>query len=147
MINRILMELYDDYSQNINIDGLIDFTRKTLPSDGTDKLFIGCVLILFSMAGVYKPRYFCSRENLLSIVLLAKEKIGTSNLLAFYIDRVNQTKGINKYLEDVVNDSNLDKYANLIIKYLEQFKLDLVSEIKNHRSIVKYIKSIDERNK
>ena len=79
---------------------MIEFTKKTLPSDGTDKLFIGCVLILFSIAGGYKPRYFCSRENLESIVLLAKEKIGSSNLLAFYVERVNQTKGINKYLEE-----------------------------------------------
>ena len=145
MINRILMELYDDYSENNTIDGLLEFTKKTLPSDGTDKLFIGCVLILFSIAGIYKPRYFCSRENLESIVLLAKEKIGSSNLLAFYIERVNRTKRINKYLEEVVNDSNLDRYADLIIEYLGQFKLDFVSEIKNHRSIDKYIKSIEEK--
>jgi len=145
MINRILMEFYDDYSENNKIDGLIYFTEKTFPNDGTDKLFIGCVLILFSMAGIYKPRYFCSRENLLSIVQLAKEKIGKSNLLAFYVDRVNKVKGINKYLEEVVNNDNLDKYIDLIIEYLEQFKLDLVSEIKNHRSIDKYIKSIDDK--
>ena len=75
MINRILMELYDDYSENNNIEGLVEFSKKTLPSDGTDKLFIGCALILFSMAGIYKPRYFCSRENLVSVVQLAKEKI------------------------------------------------------------------------
>ena len=145
MINRILMELYDDYSENNTIEGLIEFTKKTLPNDGTDKLFIGCVLIMFSIAGIYKPRYFCSRENLESIVLLAKEKIGSSNLLAFYVERVNQTKGINKYLEEIVNDSNLDRYADLIIEYLAQFKLDFISEIKNHRSIDKYIKSIEEK--
>jgi hypothetical protein len=139
MINRILMELYDDYSENQIIDDLIGFAQKTFPSDGTDKLFIGCVLILFSIAGGYKPRYYCSKENLEAIVILAKEKIGPTNLLAFYIERVNQTKGINKYLEKVVNDSNLDKYADLIIEYLSQFKLDLVGEIKNHRSINKYI--------
>ena len=145
MINRILMELYDDYSENNTIDGLIEFTKKTLPSDGTDKLFIGCVLIMFSIAGIYKPRYFCSRENLESIVLLAKEKIGSSNLLAFYVERVNQVKGINKYLAEIVNDYNLDRYADIIIEYLGQFKLDFVSEIKNHRSIDKYIKSVEEK--
>ena len=52
---------------------------------------------------------------------------------------------INKYLNDVVHDSNLDKYADLIIKYLEQFKLDLVSQVKNHKSIDKYIKSVEEK--
>ena len=145
MINRILMELYDDYSQDNNIDNLIEFSKKTFPNDGTDKLFIGCVLILFSIAGIYKPRYFCSRENLVAIILLAKEKIGSTNLLEFYIDRVNKEKGINKYLNDVVHDSNLDKYADLIIKYLEQFKLDLVSQVKNHKSIDKYIKSMDDK--
>lgn len=146
MINRILMELYDDYSENNTVDSLIEFAKKTFPSDGTDKLFIGCVLILFSIAGIYKPRYFCSRENLESIVFLAKEKVGTSNLLAFYIERVNQTKGINKYLDDVVCDSNLDKYTDLILEYLGQFKLDFVSEVKNHRGIDKYIRSIEKKN-
>lgn len=145
MINRILMEAYDEYAENNSINGLIEFAVKTLPSDGTEKLFIGCVLILFSIAGIYKTRYFCTRENLESIVLLAKEKVGSSNLLAFYVDRVNQVKGINKYLDKVVNDSNLDKYADLIIDYLNQFKLDFVSKIKNHKSIDKYIKSIEDK--
>lgn len=30
MINRIFMELYDDYENN-NIDSLIEFTNKTFP--------------------------------------------------------------------------------------------------------------------
>ena len=70
MINRILMELYDDY-ENGNIDSLIEFTKKTLPSDGTDKLFIGCTLIMFSRSS----RYYATREELLSIVKSAKDKI------------------------------------------------------------------------
>ena len=142
MINRILMELYDDYSNN-NIDNLINFTKKTLPSDGTDKLFIGCVLIMFSIAEIYKPRYFCTRENLIAVVLLAKEKVGNGNLLDFYINRVNTEKGVNKYLNDVVKDPELDKYADLILEYLDQFKLDFVSEVKKHKSLEKYIKSKD----
>lgn len=74
MINRILMELYDDYEKN-NIESLIEFTNKTFPKNGTDKLFIGCVLILFSRANGYKSRYDATWENLYSIVLSAKEKI------------------------------------------------------------------------
>ena len=145
MINRILMELYDEYIDNNNIDSLLEFTKKTLPSDGTDKLFIGCVLIMFSIAGGYKPRYFCTRENLLGIVLLAKEKIGEGNLLDFYVNRVNTVKGINKYLDDITKDQNIDKYADLIINYLDQFKLDFVTQVKNHNSLEKYIKSIDKK--
>lgn len=110
MINRILMELYDGY-ENGNIDSLIEFTKKTLPSDGTDKLFVGCVLILFSRSS---SRYYASREELLSIVKAAKEKLGNSNYLAFYVDRVNREKGISKYLKDIVNDKDIDKCADLI---------------------------------
>lgn len=91
MINRILMELYDDYERG-KIENLIDFTNKTFPQNGIDKLFIGCVLILFSRTGGFKARYYVSRENLLSIVLAAKEKIGSTNLLAFYVERINTKK-------------------------------------------------------
>jgi len=130
MIDRILMELYDDYS-NGNKESLLEFASKTFPNDGTDKLFIGCTLIMFSRAGCFKSRYDCTREELLSIVLAAKEKIGMSNLLSFYLDRINNKKGINKYLEKVVKDKNLDKYADLVIEYLEQFKPKFIDEVKN----------------
>ena len=137
MINRIIMELYDDYEKG-NIDSLIEFTKKTLPSDGTDKLFIGCVLILFSRSS---SRYYATREELLSVVKAVKEKIGDSNYLAFYVDRVNREKGISKYLKDVVNDENVDKYADLIIEYLEQFRPKFVENLKkdNRENVDKYI--------
>ena len=88
MIDRILMELYDDYEKG-NIESLKKFANKTFPYDGTDKLFIGCTLILFSRANSFKPRYDATREKLLSIVLSSKEKIGNSNMLSFYIDSIN----------------------------------------------------------
>ena len=143
MINRILMELYDGY-ENGNIDSLIEFTKKTLPSDGTDKLFVGCVLILFSRSS---SRYYASREELLSIVKAAKEKLGNSNYLAFYVDRVNQEKGISKYLKDIVNDKDIDKYADLIIEYLEQFKPKFIEDLKkyNKHNVDKYIESMKRR--
>jgi hypothetical protein len=141
MINRILMELYDDYEKN-NIDNLIEFTNKTFPQNGTDKLFIGCVLILFSRAGGYKPRYCATRENLYSIVLSVKEKIGPTNLLAFYVERVNTNKGISKYLNNIIDDKKIDEYADLIIEYLDQFKPKFVSYIKQDaKKIEEYIKS------
>ena len=143
MINRIIMELYDDYEKG-NIDSLIEFTKKTLPSDGTDKLFIGCVLILFSKSS---SRYYATREELLSIVKAVKEKIGDSNYLAFYVDRINREKGISKYLKDIVNDKDIDKYADLIIEYLEQFKPKFVENLKryNKDNIDKYIESMKRR--
>lgn len=140
MINRILMELYDDYEQD-NIESLIEFANKTFPKNGTDKLFIGCVLILFSRAGGFKPRYDASRENLISIVLSAKEKIGSTNLLAFYVERINTKKGISKYLIDIVNDKNIDGYANLIIDYLNQFRPKFVEGLQQYnKKIEEYIK-------
>lgn len=140
MFERILMELYDDYEKN-GIQGLIDFTNKTLPKDGTNDLFIGCVLILFSNTSWSKPRYNMTRERLYSIVLSAKEKIGPTNLLAFYIDRVNTVKGINKYLSHIVEDKNLEKYADLILGYLDQFKPDFISKLKNNSKLEEYIET------
>lgn len=127
MVNRILMELYDDYEKG-NRENLIDFTNKTFSKDGTDKLFIVCVLISFSKVSSFKPRYDVSRENLLSIVLTAKEK-NSINLLAFYLEKMNNKKGINKYLKGVVNSENVDKYADLIIEYLNQFKPKFLEEV------------------
>ena len=141
MINRIIMELYDDYSNN-NIESLIEFSKKTFPSDKTDKLFVGCMLIMFSRANGFKARYDCNREQLLSIVYSVKEKIGKSNLLEFYIDILNTKKGINKYFNDVFNDVDLEKHADLIIKYLEQFKPKFIEDIKKYENkIDEYIKN------
>lgn len=140
------MELYDEVVDNKNINKLLEFASKTFPSDGTNVLFVGCVIIMFSRTGGFKPRYSCTREHLIEIVRLAKEKIGQSNLLAFYVDRVNKEKGVTKYLKDIVIDPNLDKYADLIIEYLDQFKLDLVAEVKEHKSLNKYIKSLENKN-
>lgn len=124
MFNRILMELYDDYEQNNNIS-LVEFGNKTF-SDESDEnvrnLFVGSVLILFSMAVGFKPRYSCTRENLLAIVKSGKVKVNDTNLLLFYIDYMNQTKGISKYLNKILNDEAVDKYLDILIDYLEQFK-------------------------
>ena len=131
------MELYDDYEKG-SVESIVEFTEKTFPQNGTDKLFIGCVLILFSRTNEFKARYYASRENLLSIVLAAKEKLGSTNLLAFYVERINTKKGINKYLADIIHDKNIDEYADLIIDYLEQFRPRFVEELK------KYNKKIEE---
>ena len=140
MINRILMELYDDYIDG-NIDSLISFTSKTFPADGTDKLFIGCVLILFSQANGFKARYDVTRENLLAIVMSVKEKMGSSNLLEFYMRRINSRRGINKYLKYVLKDKNIDNYANTIIDYLENFKPKFLENLKQYNKKIEEYKN------
>lgn len=83
-----------------------------------------------------------------SIVLVAKEKIGSTNLLAFYVERINTKKGISKYLADVVNDKNIDKYSNLIIEYLDQFRPKFMEDLKkSHRKIEEYVKCKDKKMK
>lgn len=120
MINRFLMELYDEYEKG-NVEPLKEFTKKTLPSDGTDIFFIGCVLILFSRNSGFKERYYCTREGLLDIVKAAKIKKNGSNLLTFYVENVNTVKGIRKYFNEI-DENNFDQYADLVIDYLEQFR-------------------------
>lgn len=132
------MELYDDFEKG-NKESLIEFTHKTFPQNGTDKLFIGCALIMFSRAEGFKARYSVSRENLYSIVSTAKEKIGTTNLLAFYIERINSQKGINKYLAKIVKDEKIEDYADLILEYLDQFKPKFGENLKEA-----YVKKIEE---
>ena len=109
-------------------------------------MFIGCVLILFSRSS---SRYYATREELLSIVKAVKEKLGDSNYLAFYVDRVNKEKGISKYLKDIVNDKNVDKYADLIIEYLEQFRPKFVENLKkdNRENVDKYISKMKKKEK
>ena len=86
------------------------------------------------------------REELLSIALAAKEKVGNSKLLAFYIDRVNTEKKVTKYLRDVVNNPNVDLYADTIIDYLEQFKPNFVDMLKTRykENIEKYVSSLED---
>ncbi|MCI9279725.1 MAG: hypothetical protein HFJ02_02880 [Bacilli bacterium] len=146
MINRILMELYDDFEKG-NKESLIEFTHKTFPQNGTDKLFIGCALIMFSRAEGFKARYSVSREKLYSIVSTAKEKIGTTNLLAFYIERINSQKGINKYLAKIVKDEKIEDYADLILEYLDQFKPKFGESLKEAyiKKIEEYIKKEDNK--
>lgn len=137
MINRILMELYDDFEQN-NMDSVIEFARITFPQDGTDKLFIGSLLILFSRVGAFKSRYYVTREALYDIVLAAKEKVGKTNLLAIYVEKINTTKNISKYLKDITKSENLDMAADIILDYLDGFKPSFITEIKQNTILEKY---------
>ena len=54
IINKFLQIFSKEYTKTKSITKLIEFTKKTLPSDGTDKIFIGCVLIMFDQ-GINGP--------------------------------------------------------------------------------------------
>lgn len=136
MINRILMELYDEYEKG-SVQELKDFAEKTFSEEGVRKLFIGCTLVMFSLANTqsYKPRYNCTRENLLDIVMSAKEKIDDTILLDFYAKRVNKTKKVVTYFNDLFDDENLEEYVDVLISYLEQFKPRFRENLLNNKKI------------
>lgn len=125
-MNTLLMEIYDEYHKDKKIDKLLEFTKITLPNDGSDKLFIGCVLILIT--NTFKNN--ANVGSLLTIVLSAKEKISNSNLLEFYIDRVNGNKLISKYLVKELKNPDFNKHVDLVIDYLNSRSYDFISNTK-----------------
>ena len=130
MINRILIELYDNYVESGNLVPVEDFAELTFKSEGVRKLFVGTFIILADKSSnAFKPRYEINRENLIDVVSLAKEKVGDTNLLAFYIDRVNTTKGITSYLNNIANDEKVSECANLLLEYLDQFKPNMLNMV------------------
>ena len=121
-MNAYLMKFYDEYYQSKSIESLKEFTILTFPQDGTDKLFIGCVLILIT--NVY--RTMATAEALSTIVQAIKQKIGSSNLLQFYLERVNGNKLISKYLFKVIYDEHLDHYSDVLLDYLYKMFCDVI---------------------
>ena len=145
MINRILIELYEEYEKTKTIDKVKEFAIKTFPNDGTSDFFVGCVAIMFDMAkGAFKPKYDCTRERLVSIVVLAKERVVNSNLLTFYLERVNEKKGICKYFSKL-DSSEFEKYADVILDYLEGFKPDMIKGLKSMESYKRYVDSLENK--
>lgn len=127
IINKFLQIFSEEYTKTKSITKLIEFTKKTLPSDGTDKIFIGCVLIMFDQ-GINGSS--ASREYLISIVNAGKENIGNTNLLNFYVKRINGNKMVAKYLKNIDKDEEFDKNLNLVLEYLNQFSYDFSKNIK-----------------
>ena len=128
IINKFLQIFSEEYTNFKSINKLLEFTKKTLPSDGTDKIFVGCVLIMFDL-GFIGPA--SCHEYLSSIVKAGKEKIGNINLLYFYVNRINKNKMVSKYLKNINRDLNFEKHINLVIEYLEQFSFDFSAKIKS----------------
>lgn len=127
IINKFLQMFSDEYINFNSIDKLLEFTTKTLPNDGSDKIFIGCVLIMFDL-GITGPS--ASREYLVSILMSGKEKIANTNLLDFYTKRINSNKLVAKYLKNIDKDQDFDKHLDSVLEYLEQFSFDFSSKIK-----------------
>ncbi len=139
IINKFLQIFSEEYVNSKSTKKLIEFTKKTLPSDGTDKIFIGCVLIMFNM-GFNGPA--ACREYLVSIVKAGKEKIGNTNLLYFYVERITTNKLVAKYLKNINKDVDFEKHVDLVIEYLEQFSFDFVADIKRSydKKLKEYVK-------
>lgn len=125
-LNRYLQLFYEEYKNFKTLNMLIEFTNKTLPQDGTDKIFIGCDLIMFNK-GIEN-----NSINLLSIVKSGVEKIGNTNLLNFYVKRINDNKLVAKYLKNIDKDEDYDKHIALVIEYLKQFSYnyDFTTDLK-----------------
>ena len=128
IINKYLQMFSEEYINFKSIDQLLEFTKKTLPSDGTDKIFIGCVLIMFDL-GFTGPA--SCHEYLSSIVKAGKERMGNTNLLYFYVNRINTNKLVSKYLKNINQDIDFEKHINLILEYLDQFSFDFSAKVKS----------------
>ena len=131
-MTEVLLEIYEEYNASKTINKLEEFTYKTFPQDGTDKLFIACVLILIN--SVYKSRL--SGETLATVVQAAKEKTDDTNLLEFYATRINTSKTISKYLTKAVFSTNLETYADTILDYLRERSFNFKEEIRNRYNII-----------
>lgn len=124
-MNVILMEIYDEYNKNKTIEKLEEFTYKTFPKDGTDKIFIGCVLILIN--SVFRTRV--NAESLKTVVKSAKLYEGDQNLLKFYVERVNGNKLISKYIYNFDQIDNYESKVDLILEYCDDMSFDFCKSV------------------
>ncbi|MFI3307286.1 MAG: hypothetical protein R3Y21_01840 [Mycoplasmatota bacterium] len=127
MIDRILMELYDNYQKN-DLSQLDKFIKMNFPNDGTDIYFKVCVFILFSRCSGYQARYSATREKLCEIILSGN--YNNKNLLDFYINKVNNQKGILK-IYNTLDKNKIPIYVDNILKYLNQFSPKFLNELKD----------------
>lgn len=139
-MNKILMDIYDEYYNDKGISKLEEFAKITFKNEKTGKIFIGFVLILINR--VYKTRI--NAESLFSVVNSVNEKIGKSNLLKFYLDRINGDKMVSKYLGKFVDDDDFLEQVDLIIKYLKRMSFDFTEMIRisYQDKIIEYSKNM-----
>ena len=85
----------------------------------------GCVLILITTS--FKNNL--NTATLLTVVNTAKEKVGNTTLLEFYMDRVNGNKLISKYLKKELKHPDYEKHVDLVIDYLESRSYNFTSTV------------------
>ena len=120
-----------------NIEPLKEFSNITFINENAYIVFMGCTLIMFSKVHGLKPRQLCTREELFEIVLSIKKKINNTNLLEFYLDRINTKKSINKYFKKIRENGKLEEGADIVIDYLEQFKPKFISSLQSFEDKIK----------
>ncbi len=129
MINQYLFDAWVEYQEKGTYQTLIDFANKTFPKNGTDKLFIGCALILIS--SVINKNY-ATVDSLLSILECGKEKIDDTNLLRYYYERINPNKDVSRNLKKVIYSEHFDDNLDMLIDYYERWCFDMKSIVKKH---------------
>ena len=65
------------------------------------------------------------------------KKINNTNLLEFYLDRINTKKSINKYFKKIRENGKLEEGADIVIDYLEQFKPKFISSLQSFEDKIK----------
>ena len=86
--------------------------------------------MLILITSVYRTRV--NAETLYTVVSSAKETVGNSNLLKFYLDRINGNKLVSKYLSKVIDSENFDHYIDVILGYLKDMSFDFRESIKSN---------------
>lgn len=121
MISEYLMNGWIEYTEKKTYNTLLEFADKTFPKDGTDRLFIGCALLLIN--SVINKNY-ATTDAMLSILECGKEKIGNTNLLTIYFERRNTNKDISKYLKKELYDDDFEKHLDMLIDYYKGWIFD-----------------------
>lgn len=77
------------------------------------------------------------KRRIIGNVLSIKQKINNTNLLEFYLDRINTKKGINKYFKEIRENGKLEEGADIVIDYLEQFRPKFISKLQSFEDKIK----------
>lgn len=127
MINQYLFDGYEEFHKEGTFKVLDEFIDKTFPRDGTDKLFMGCVVILYTT--VINKNY-ANTHSLLSILMSGKEEVDGTNLLRFYFERVNDNKIVSKYLKKELYSDKFQEHLDMLIDYFSYWSYDMRSVIR-----------------
>lgn len=114
MINQYLFDGYEEYTNNRTYEVLTEFANKTFPQNGTDKLFIGCSIILYR--SVVNKNY-ANTHALLSILKAGKDNEDGINLLKYYFENINDSKDVSRYLKKELYSKDYLEHLDMLIDY------------------------------